>query len=92
MTAAVVHVLASRPFSWHIHRNGVSDSVTQQLVFVGNEQGKLVAIRQLIQAGLRPPVLIFVQSLDRAKELFRELVYDGINVDVIHSGLPRRPH
>jgi ATP-dependent RNA helicase DDX52/ROK1 len=30
-------------------------------------------------------VLIFVQSIDRAKELFHELVYDGINVDVIHS-------
>lgn len=35
--------------------------------------------------GMRPPVLIFVQSIERAKELFRELVYDGINVDVIHS-------
>ena len=25
------------------------------------------------------------KSIDRAKELFHELVYDGINVDVIHS-------
>ena len=32
-----------------------------------------------------PPVLIFVQSVDRAKQLFHELIYDGINVDVIHS-------
>jgi ATP-dependent RNA helicase DDX52/ROK1 len=35
--------------------------------------------------GIRPPVLIFVQSVDRAKALFHELVYDNINVDVIHS-------
>lgn len=35
--------------------------------------------------GFQPPVLIFVQSKDRAKELFHELIYDGINVDVIHS-------
>ena len=35
--------------------------------------------------GLQPPVLIFVQSKDRAKELFHELIYDGINVDVIHA-------
>lgn len=35
--------------------------------------------------GLPPPVLIFVQSKDRAKELFNELIYDGINVDVIHA-------
>ena len=30
-------------------------------------------------------MLIFVQSKERAKELFHELIYDGINVEVIHS-------
>lgn len=30
-------------------------------------------------------MLVFVQSKERAKELFSELLYDGINVDVIHS-------
>jgi ATP-dependent RNA helicase DDX52/ROK1 len=55
------------------------------LLFVGSEEGKLVAIRQLVQKGLKPPVLLFVQSIERAKELFHELIYDGINVDVIHS-------
>lgn len=39
----------------------------------------------VFQEGLKPPVLVFVQSKGRAKELFSELVYDGINVDVIHS-------
>lgn len=57
----------------------------QQLLFVGGEEGKMVAIRQLIQNGIKPPVLIFVQSITRAKELFKELIYDNISVDVIHS-------
>lgn len=35
--------------------------------------------------GFAPPVLVFVQSIERAKELFHELVYEGINVDVIHA-------
>ena len=35
--------------------------------------------------GIQPPVLIFVQSKERAKELFHELIYDGLNVDVIHA-------
>lgn len=35
--------------------------------------------------GVQPPVLIFVQSKERARELFHELIYDGMNVDVIHS-------
>lgn len=52
---------------------------------VGREEGKLLAMRQLIAEGLRPPVLVFLQSKERAKELFHELVYDGINVDVIHA-------
>lgn len=30
-------------------------------------------------------MLVFVQSIDRARELFHELVYEGINVDVIHA-------
>ena len=30
-------------------------------------------------------MLVFVQSIERAKELFQELIYDGLNVDVIHS-------
>ena len=35
--------------------------------------------------GFTPPMLVFVQSIERAKELFHELIYDGLNVDVIHS-------
>ena len=66
-------------------RNAATDTIKQELIFTGNESGKMVALRQYIQKGIRPPVLIFVQSIDRAKELFHELVYDGINVEVIHS-------
>ena len=65
--------------------NAGATTIKQKLLFVGREDGKLLAIRQLVQAGLQPPVLLFVQSKERAKELFRELVYDGINVDVMHA-------
>ena len=30
-------------------------------------------------------MLIFVQSKDRAKQLFKELQYDGLKVEVIHA-------
>mmetsp|Transcript_20824 Transcript_20824/g.62111 ORF Transcript_20824/g.62111 Transcript_20824/m.62111 type:complete len:521 (+) Transcript_20824:60-1622(+) len=66
-------------------QNAAAVGVKQRLLYVSNEQGKMVAMRQLVQEGLKPPVLIFVQSKGRAKELFSELVYDGINVDVIHA-------
>jgi hypothetical protein len=42
-------------------------------------------LRLLPSPGLKPPVLLFMQSKERAKDLYRELVYDGINVDVIHA-------
>jgi ATP-dependent RNA helicase DDX52/ROK1 len=65
---------------------GANSDIDQQLLFVGKEEGKLLAIRQLIQEGITPPTLIFLQSKERAQALFNELLYDGINVDVIHSG------
>ncbi|XP_063974301.1 probable ATP-dependent RNA helicase DDX52 [Diachasmimorpha longicaudata] len=67
------------------HRNAATDLVEQELTFVGSERGKLVAFRNIISGGLSPPVLVFVQSKERAQELFNELIYDGINVDVIHA-------
>ncbi|KAJ3388778.1 RNA-dependent ATPase rok1 [Lobulomyces angularis] len=66
--------------------NSATEIINQKLLFVGQEEGKLIAIRQLLQeGGMKPPVLIFCQSIDRAKQLFHELIYDNINVDVIHS-------
>jgi ATP-dependent RNA helicase DDX52/ROK1 len=65
--------------------NSGASTIDQKLVFVGREEGKLLGIRQLIQQGITPPVLVFMQSKVRAKELFLELVYDGIRVDVIHA-------
>ncbi|XP_033197631.1 DExD-box helicase 52 [Bombus vancouverensis nearcticus] len=67
------------------HRNAATDLVEQELLFVGAERGKLVALRNIIQKGVLPPVLVFVQSKERAQELFNELIYDGVNVDVIHA-------
>nr|CAG8605468.1 8909_t:CDS:2 [Entrophospora candida] len=67
------------------NKNAATETIKQKLVYVGQEEGKLIAVRQLIQEGFKPPVLVFVQSIERARELFHELIYDGINVDVIHS-------
>ncbi|XP_029638074.1 probable ATP-dependent RNA helicase DDX52 [Octopus sinensis] len=67
-------------------KNTATETVEQQLMFVGSESGKLFALRDIVQKGIEPPVLIFVQSQERATELFQELIYDGINVDVIHAG------
>ncbi|XP_077983272.1 putative ATP-dependent RNA helicase DDX52 [Glandiceps talaboti] len=66
-------------------RNSAVDTVEQEILYVGQEFGKLLAVRDIIAKGVQPPVLVFVQSKDRAKELFNELLYDGINVDVIHA-------
>ncbi|KAM4546594.1 putative ATP-dependent RNA helicase DDX52 [Fundulus diaphanus] len=67
------------------HRNAAVETVEQQLLFVGTENGKLVAMRDIVKKGFLPPMLVFVQSIERARELFHELVYEGINVDVIHA-------
>jgi ATP-dependent RNA helicase DDX52/ROK1 len=66
---------------------GANTDIEQELMFVGREEGKLLAIRQLVGEGkLQPPAIIFMQSQERAQALFGELLYDGIHVDVIHAG------
>jgi len=67
-------------------RHTATDTIKQTLVYTGSEKGKLLAFRQLIEKGqLKPPVLVFVQEKDRAKDLFNELIKEKIHVDVIHS-------
>jgi len=53
--------------------NAAVDTVEQSLVFCGREDDKLVALRQMVREGLRPPLLIFVQSIERAMQLFHAL-------------------
>lgn len=68
------------------HKEAASSNIDQRVVFTGSEDGKLVAVRQMIQQGeFKPPVIIFLQSITRAKALFHELLYDKLNVDVIHA-------
>ena len=67
-------------------KHAATDTIKQSLVYTGTEKGKILAFRQLIERGqLKPPVLVFVQEKDRAKELFTELIKEKIHVDVIHS-------
>ena len=67
-------------------RNATSSIVTQELVYVANDVNKLQYLRDKITTdGFEPPMLIFVQSKVRATELFKELEFYGMNVEVIHG-------
>jgi len=66
--------------------NSATASITQSLTFAGNEDGKLVALKNLIRSGgLTPPALIFVQSVDRAKDLNKELLAYNVKSDLMHA-------
>ncbi|CCC68547.1 hypothetical protein NCAS_0B04630 [Naumovozyma castellii] len=68
------------------HKEAANANIEQKLVFCGNEEGKLIAIRQLVQESeFKPPIIIFLESITRAKALYHELMYDRMNVDVIHA-------
>ncbi|RWS04637.1 putative ATP-dependent RNA helicase DDX52-like protein, partial [Dinothrombium tinctorium] len=66
-------------------KNRAADSVEQKLLFVGSEEGKTMALKDLIASGLETPVLIFVANIGKAKKLFKDLTFSGISSDVIHS-------
>ncbi|TXT04230.1 hypothetical protein VHUM_04228 [Vanrija humicola] len=69
---------------------GVKDSavttVDQSLLYTGSEAGKILALQNLVKEGGLPyPSLIFVQSIERADELAKQLVMDGVRAEAVHS-------
>ncbi|MCJ1447223.1 MAG: RNA-dependent ATPase rok1 [Stictis urceolatum] len=78
-------------------------SVSHKLVYAASEAGKLLAIRQLLHpsatsdshiAALRPPFIVFTQTIERATALHAELLYDipveaggSSRIAVLHSSL-----
>lgn len=67
-------------------KDASSEDVDQELRFVGSEEGKLLELRAMLKTGqIKPPALLFVQSIERAKDLYSELAYDGLRLEAIHS-------
>ncbi|TWU75314.1 RNA-dependent ATPase rok1 [Metarhizium rileyi] len=77
-------------------------NIVHKLTYTASEQGKLLALRQLLHpAGsddsgppLRPPFLVFTQTIDRATALHEELKYDipleaggPFRIAALHSAL-----
>ena len=86
---------------------GLKDSaipnVTHRIIYAASEQGKLLALRQLLHPfgapaadvpSLQPPFLVFTQTIPRAMALHSELLYDippeaggSSRIAVLHSDL-----
>lgn len=86
---------------------GLKDSaipnISHHLTYAATEPGKLIALRQLLRptaktadatASLRPPFLVFTQTIPRAIALHAELRYDipaeaggSSRIEVLHSNL-----
>lgn len=77
-------------------------NITHKLTYTASEQGKLLALRQLLHPRssiddgppLRPPFLVFTQTIERATALLEELKYDipleaggSTRIAALHSGL-----
>lgn len=77
-------------------------NITHKLTYTATEPGKLLALRQLLRPvsgadsgpAMRPPFLVFTQSIDRATALHHELKYDipleaggSSRIAVLHSSL-----
>ncbi|KAH7080116.1 ATP-dependent RNA helicase-like protein rok1 [Paraphoma chrysanthemicola] len=77
-------------------------NVNHQLTYAATEQGKLLGLRQLLhpvaqsssQPNLRPPFLVFTQTIPRAIALHSELLYDippeaggSSRIAVLHADL-----
>eukprot|EP01089_Gocevia_fonbrunei_P012322 TRINITY_DN2881_c0_g2_i1.p2 TRINITY_DN2881_c0_g2~~TRINITY_DN2881_c0_g2_i1.p2 ORF type:complete len:241 (-),score=56.86 TRINITY_DN2881_c0_g2_i1:32-754(-) len=74
---------------WLEQKNASSENVENQFVNCGKEENKMDILRQLMkETKLVPPVLVFVQTKDRAIALFKEMSieYGGtLKFDMLHS-------
>ncbi|KAF2033112.1 P-loop containing nucleoside triphosphate hydrolase protein [Setomelanomma holmii] len=83
-------------------RDTAIPNITHQLTYAATEQGKLLGLRQLLhpvaqqsnQPTLRPPFLVFTQTIPRAIALHSELLYDippeaggSSRIAVLHADL-----
>ncbi|GET91388.1 ATP-dependent RNA helicase-like protein, putative [Leishmania tarentolae] len=79
-------VMGADPVRIIVHgRRSANTHVKQRLVFCGNELGKVVAMRNLVREGITPPVLVFVQSVERSKELYEEIRAEGLHMAIMHA-------
>lgn len=79
MREDVVRIICGR-------KDAAADLIKQELFFCSNEEGKLSTLRDFIKnGGIQPPALVFLQSVDRAKDLQRELERLDLHADAIHS-------
>jgi ATP-dependent RNA helicase DDX52/ROK1 len=79
-------------------------NISHQLTYAATEQGKLLGLRQLLhptatvtdpsKPSLRPPFLVFTQTIPRATALYSELLYDippeaggSSRIAVLHADL-----
>ncbi|KAG5470866.1 hypothetical protein CUR178_02172 [Leishmania enriettii] len=84
--AAARSVMGADPVRIIVHgRRSANTHVRQRLVFCGNELGKVVAMRNLVREGITPPVLVFVQSVERSKELYEEIRAEGLHMAIMHA-------
>ena len=67
--------------------NSANMNIDQTLKFVGTEDSKLYSMKMIIKEGVEPPMLIFTQTKDRARQVFEELRLITQKVDVMHSDL-----
>jgi ATP-dependent RNA helicase DDX52/ROK1 len=101
--------LNSGPESYSILRLivGLKDTaipnITQKLIYTATEPGKLLALRQALRPSstadgfsdtIRPPIIVFTQTITRATALHAELKYDipaaaggSFRIAVLHAGL-----
>ena len=66
-------------------KNRTAKGVDQELIYVGNEHGKMISLKDLINTGIDVPALIFVEKKEKAKQLAKEFQLDELNMDFINS-------
>lgn len=83
-----VSVMHNSPLTIIVNeRTAASKNVEQQLLFTSNERGKLTAMSNMLKEGFEAPMLVFVQSIERTKDLHTEINTAGLHCTVMSGDM-----
>jgi ATP-dependent RNA helicase DDX52/ROK1 len=51
-------------------KNASVKTIEQKIKFVGNKDGKILALREIVKGGIKPPVLVFTEVSTNSLHLF----------------------
>ena len=63
--------------------------INQEFIYCTNEEGKLIGIKNLIHSNVEYPMLIFVEGINKLRNIYEKIKYEIPKISYIHSKMTK---